>query len=399
MLLAALLLLIPLLLMLRGWDDRRLNLLQKCLLVSLLIHVLLSILLSLVFVSKEIVTYVRREAGLEEVRVELVGTGGSDIGMEVRQQITDTPVEMPAPDGGGAGRRSPARRRHRAAGERTGECAAGGAAVGDDGRPADGAGAAAAACGRRAGDGGGAQPQRQVKSPSTRSTGSAPDARTGAAGRSRSGDGDAGGFGHATGRRGRGGDAERAGDAAGGAVAGGGTRPAAGARQCLRDRLQPLRSGSGGYADPAGAPGAGEKVAAADVPQARATSDAQPAAQRQAASDVPSAAPAAVSVAARGNFGGSGCSAQLHRGDGRRAPCPAGVAEVRPDSETTPTDITVAVPGAAAARLQLPKPRPSPQPRRRGGTGGRGCQRTRGFRLTAVDRDFTGTRRSGRGRR
>ena len=98
LLLGALLLLLPLLLMLRGWDDRHLNLLQKCLLVSVLFHVLLTILFSLIFVSRDIVDYVRRGDGAAmEVAVVFEPAGGVDVGSEVRKQFTETPVDMPEP--------------------------------------------------------------------------------------------------------------------------------------------------------------------------------------------------------------------------------------------------------------------------------------------------------------
>ena len=104
-LLGAILLLLPLLSFFRGWNDHRLNLIQKCLLVSLLFHVLLTIALSLVAVSKQIVEMVRAEGGGMEGMVAVVpgGGGGSggvvDIGAEVRRQISDTVVDMPEPAG------------------------------------------------------------------------------------------------------------------------------------------------------------------------------------------------------------------------------------------------------------------------------------------------------------
>ena len=104
-LLGAVLLLLPLLSFFKGWNDHRLNLLQKCLLVSLLFHVLLTIALSLVAVTKQVVEMVRAEGGGMEgmVAVGPGGGGGSggaaDIGAEVRRQISDTVVDMPEPAG------------------------------------------------------------------------------------------------------------------------------------------------------------------------------------------------------------------------------------------------------------------------------------------------------------
>ena len=104
-LLGGLLLLLPLLSYLRGWNDHRLNLIQKCMLVSLLLHVLLTIALSLVIVSKQIVEYVRTgDGGGMEGAVAVIpggggGGGGVDVGAEVRRQISDTPVQLAEPAG------------------------------------------------------------------------------------------------------------------------------------------------------------------------------------------------------------------------------------------------------------------------------------------------------------
>ena len=95
-LLGALALLIPLLMMLRGWDDRRLNLLQKCLLVSLLLHVLLTILGSLYYVSRDIVNYVRREGPIE-VAVSLGESDEAAVVNEARAQLSNIPVSVAEP--------------------------------------------------------------------------------------------------------------------------------------------------------------------------------------------------------------------------------------------------------------------------------------------------------------
>lgn len=98
LLLLALAALLPLLFFLRGWDDRRLNLLQKCLLVSLLFHVLLTVLFSLYNVSREIVQYVKRQQEME-LAVDLRGADAETmIASAIREQPRlDVPVQAPAP--------------------------------------------------------------------------------------------------------------------------------------------------------------------------------------------------------------------------------------------------------------------------------------------------------------
>ena len=51
--------LIPLLNSFRGWNDHRLNVLQKCLLVSLLLHVLFTIGLSFVVVTHQVIAFAK----------------------------------------------------------------------------------------------------------------------------------------------------------------------------------------------------------------------------------------------------------------------------------------------------------------------------------------------------
>lgn len=63
--LVSLLILLPLLLGLRGWGEHRLSLLQKCLLISLLIHVLITFALSFVMVSQQMRQYVKKETGVD----------------------------------------------------------------------------------------------------------------------------------------------------------------------------------------------------------------------------------------------------------------------------------------------------------------------------------------------
>ncbi|HZN64384.1 MAG TPA: hypothetical protein VFB66_03730, partial [Tepidisphaeraceae bacterium] len=311
-------------------------------------------LLSLVFVSKEIVTYVRREAGLVDVTVELVGTGGSDIGMEVRQQITDTPVEMPAPtEVARAEIASPddaieppasvqvrvpqaAPRMETMVVRPTVPPAPQQQPVADERVTVEAP-----------------QPQRQVEvaldapqpvradAPPVQPV--VPEAATATQ------------------------VASATPPAAAAEVVTPNVRATPPEVQSLAEAPRPAAGAQAESPGPAAAVAPaevaatptlqgpqvqGEKVAAADVPQARATSDAQPAAQRQAASDVPSAAPTAVSVAAPAATSAEAAvgANSIEAMDAAR-PAPAGVAEVRPDTETTPTEITVAVPGAAAAKV------------------------------------------------
>ena len=70
MLLASLLLLIPLVMFMRRWDNRHLNLLQKCLLVSLLVHVLLLVGFTFKRVASDF-PHVAKELGISEAIVNL----------------------------------------------------------------------------------------------------------------------------------------------------------------------------------------------------------------------------------------------------------------------------------------------------------------------------------------
>jgi hypothetical protein len=98
LLLLALAALLPLLFFLRGWDDRRLNLLQKCLLVSVLFHVVLTILFSLYNVSREIVQYVHRQQEMELSLDLRAADAEAIVSAEVRgQPRLDVPVQAPPP--------------------------------------------------------------------------------------------------------------------------------------------------------------------------------------------------------------------------------------------------------------------------------------------------------------
>ena len=97
-LLAALAVLIPLLLFLRAAGYRHLNLLTKCVIISLLAHVLLTMLLGLFWISQPILHRVAEAAGLTTA-VNLDAAREVEIRMAIRQQVSDLPVnELPVAD-------------------------------------------------------------------------------------------------------------------------------------------------------------------------------------------------------------------------------------------------------------------------------------------------------------
>ncbi|MDB5332939.1 MAG: WD40-like Beta Propeller Repeat protein [Phycisphaerales bacterium] len=87
LLIASIILLVPLLLFLKGWDDRHMGLLQKCLLISLLVHVLLTFVLSFLSVVAKNYPQVGKDLGIEAV-VSLVAPRDVEIGVEIRRQST-----------------------------------------------------------------------------------------------------------------------------------------------------------------------------------------------------------------------------------------------------------------------------------------------------------------------
>ena len=102
----SLLALIPLVMFMRKWDDQRLSLIQKCLLVSLLIHVLITLGLSMHESRRTCIHYVRQEQGLEPpVDLTLTlngpagrGDAGGDVTAAVRQQSSnDLPTAIAPP--------------------------------------------------------------------------------------------------------------------------------------------------------------------------------------------------------------------------------------------------------------------------------------------------------------
>ena len=84
-------LLAPLLLFLRAGGYRHLNLLQKCLFISLAIHVLFMILSGSWWLYRPILMHIAKEAGME-IAVNLEISREFEIAQQVRQQITDVPV-------------------------------------------------------------------------------------------------------------------------------------------------------------------------------------------------------------------------------------------------------------------------------------------------------------------
>ena len=94
MLLSALVL-VPLLMMLRGWESRRLDLLQRCLLISLLLHVIVVFAMSFVAVTKQVSSYVKRELAVE-IAVKLPNDVAE--AMAIRSQAAGSaPVVQAAP--------------------------------------------------------------------------------------------------------------------------------------------------------------------------------------------------------------------------------------------------------------------------------------------------------------
>src|SRR6185312_1504404 len=97
LLIISLIALIPLLLMMRGWEDQRFSMIQKCLLMSLLVHALITFLLSFVAVTQKMTQYVRQEMQME-VAINLGDSRGVDETLAIRSQMSgDLPVSSAAP--------------------------------------------------------------------------------------------------------------------------------------------------------------------------------------------------------------------------------------------------------------------------------------------------------------
>ena len=82
-------LLAPLAWLMRSGERR--DLLQKCLLMSLLVHVILAMSFSAMQVSREIIQYVREEIGME-IPVNLQAARMAELQLQLRHQITELPA-------------------------------------------------------------------------------------------------------------------------------------------------------------------------------------------------------------------------------------------------------------------------------------------------------------------
>jgi len=85
LMLLSLIALIPLLMFLRGWEDSRLSTLQRCLLLSLLVHVAICFALTFMKVTAQAYHYVHEGSGGDAV-VALSAPRDADIGFAIRQQ-------------------------------------------------------------------------------------------------------------------------------------------------------------------------------------------------------------------------------------------------------------------------------------------------------------------------
>ena len=92
LLIASALVLVPLLMFLRGWEDHRFSILQKCLLMSLLVHALITFILSFVVVTQQMTQYVKKEMQME-VAVNVTQDQGVEESLSIRGQVSgDLPV-------------------------------------------------------------------------------------------------------------------------------------------------------------------------------------------------------------------------------------------------------------------------------------------------------------------
>jgi len=83
---------IPLTMLLRSNETR--DLLQKCILFSILVHVAITMLLSGVSVSRDVIQHVRMQANME-VPINLEASRAAELQLAVRNQITNLPVAPP----------------------------------------------------------------------------------------------------------------------------------------------------------------------------------------------------------------------------------------------------------------------------------------------------------------
>ena len=96
LLLLSALLLIPLLLMMRGFDERKLSLLQRCLLMSLLVHALITFILSFLVVTQKVTQYVRAQSEIE-IPVNTAESQAYGETLAVRSQSTGGELPTSAP--------------------------------------------------------------------------------------------------------------------------------------------------------------------------------------------------------------------------------------------------------------------------------------------------------------
>jgi hypothetical protein len=96
LLIGSVIVLVPLLMFLRGWEDHRLGVIQKCLLLSLLFHALITFVLSFVAVTQKITQYVRQESHVE-VAVQLSQDQGVEESLAIRGQVSGSVPVSDAP--------------------------------------------------------------------------------------------------------------------------------------------------------------------------------------------------------------------------------------------------------------------------------------------------------------
>jgi len=94
-LLLLLLLLLALLALLRRMEVKRLGLLAKCLLASLLIHLLIMLLLTVWAVSTSISDYLREAGGTKVALAPPTGSDSNDLAAQIRGQLTEVTLQPP----------------------------------------------------------------------------------------------------------------------------------------------------------------------------------------------------------------------------------------------------------------------------------------------------------------
>src|SRR5436305_4439697 len=87
---------IPLTMLLRSNETR--DLLQKCLLFSILVHVAITMLLSGISVSRDVIQHVHMQSDME-VPINLEASRAAELQLAVRNQITNLPIATPQAGG------------------------------------------------------------------------------------------------------------------------------------------------------------------------------------------------------------------------------------------------------------------------------------------------------------